>query len=142
MSTDQRRRLGHLVTGAAVLLLTSGAAVVGVGIWSNQNPPPPPGSAAIPTLSATAVPTPAAPTAPNTAPTAPPSAGASPTLSRSIPTRIRSPPNGVDSSLMQLGLTAHGALQVPPYDKNAPAGWYRGSPTPGQLGPAVILGHV
>ena len=63
-------------------------------------------------------------------------------MSRSVPTRIRIPAIGVDSRLMQLGLTSNGTLQVPPYDKNAPAGWYRGSPTPGQLGPAVILGHV
>ena len=31
-------------------------------------------------------------------------------------------------------------MQVPPGP--FPAGWYRGSPTPGELGPAVIVGHV
>jgi LPXTG-site transpeptidase (sortase) family protein len=63
-------------------------------------------------------------------------------LPRSVPTRIEIPAIGVDSSLLQLGLKPDGTLDVPPFDKHAPAGWYRGSPTPGQLGPAVILGHV
>ncbi|BDZ45306.1 class F sortase [Naasia aerilata] len=52
------------------------------------------------------------------------------------------PSIGVDSALMELGLNRDGTIEVPPFDKDAPAGWYRGSPTPGELGPAVILGHV
>lgn len=41
---------------------------------------------------------------------------------------------------MDLGLQADGSLEVPP---NAfPAGWYTRAPTPGELGPAIILGHV
>ena len=35
-----------------------------------------------------------------------------------------------------------GTLEVPPDGPGAPAGWYTGSPAPGQLGPAVLLGHV
>jgi sortase (surface protein transpeptidase) len=62
------------------------------------------------------------------------------TLPRSLPVRVRVPAIGVDSSLMKLGLTAEGALQVPP--SGFPAGWYTGSPTPGEMGPAVIVGHV
>lgn len=41
---------------------------------------------------------------------------------------------------MRLGLQADGTLEVPP--GAFPAGWYSGSPTPGELGPAVIAGHV
>jgi sortase (surface protein transpeptidase) len=45
--------------------------------------------------------------------------------------------------LLQLGQAADGTLAVPPpgphYDQ---AGWYRYSPTPGALGPAVIVGHI
>ncbi|MDX6254533.1 MAG: hypothetical protein QOJ11_867 [Frankiales bacterium] len=63
-----------------------------------------------------------------------------PALARSVPVRVRIPAIGVDSSLMKLGLTADGALQVPP--SGFPAGWYTGSPTPGEMGPAVIVGHV
>jgi sortase (surface protein transpeptidase) len=33
-------------------------------------------------------------------------------------------------------------VQVPPLSKDSRAGWYRGSPTPGELGPSLILGHV
>lgn len=61
-------------------------------------------------------------------------------LPRSAPVRIRIPAIKVDSSLMRLGLKADGSLQVPP--RGFPAGWYTGSPTPGELGPAVIVGHV
>jgi sortase (surface protein transpeptidase) len=61
-------------------------------------------------------------------------------LSRSVPTRIRIPAIDLDTSLAQVGLKADGSLQVPsdPYM----AGWYTGSPTPGEAGPAVIDGHV
>lgn len=43
---------------------------------------------------------------------------------------------------MSLGLAADGTVEVPPIEAGSPAGWYRGSPTPGQTGPSVILGHV
>jgi LPXTG-site transpeptidase (sortase) family protein len=33
-------------------------------------------------------------------------------------------------------------VQVPPITAHDRAGWYRHSPTPGQTGPSVILGHV
>jgi LPXTG-site transpeptidase (sortase) family protein len=33
-----------------------------------------------------------------------------------------------------------GSLEVPP--AGFPAGWFTGAPTPGELGPAVIAGHV
>lgn len=74
------------------------------------------------------------------------SAGAAPVgpvMPRSVPVSIRIPAIGVDSSLLQLGLNADGSVQVPPLDAvPSRAGWYRYSPTPGQVGPAVILGHV
>lgn len=50
---------------------------------------------------------------------------------------------GVESDLQQLGLNADGSLEVPAvgplYDQ---AGWFTGSPRPGEVGPAVLLGHV
>lgn len=33
-------------------------------------------------------------------------------------------------------------MQVPPITAHDRAGWYRFSPTPGQIGPSVVLGHV
>jgi sortase (surface protein transpeptidase) len=56
--------------------------------------------------------------------------------------RLLIPGIGVDTAVMQLGLASDGTVQVPPIEANAPAGWYRGSPTPGQTGPSVILAHV
>lgn len=63
-------------------------------------------------------------------------------MSRSLPERLRIPSIGVDTSVMSLGLAADGTVAVPPIAAHAPAGWYKGSPTPGQTGPSVILGHV
>jgi sortase (surface protein transpeptidase) len=41
---------------------------------------------------------------------------------------------------MDLGLEDDGSLEVPP--EGFPAGWFTESPTPGELGPAIIAGHV
>ena len=58
----------------------------------------------------------------------------------SLPVALTIPSIGVQTSLIRLGLTASGALQVPP--STAVAGWYTGSPRPGAVGSAVIAGHV
>ncbi|MCT2589026.1 class F sortase [Streptomyces sp. N2-109] len=63
-------------------------------------------------------------------------------LKRSVPVGIRIPAIGVDTPVMQLGLAADGTVEVPPIAADDRAGWYRHSPTPGQTGPSVILGHV
>ncbi|MGY1681211.1 class F sortase [Geodermatophilus sp. SYSU D01176] len=56
------------------------------------------------------------------------------------PVRVRVPALGVDSELLRLGTDAAGAL-VPP-DDSARAGWFAGSAVPGDVGPAVVAGHV
>jgi sortase (surface protein transpeptidase) len=56
------------------------------------------------------------------------------------PTRLRVPAIGVDTALAPLHLDADGAL-VPPRDF-ALAGWYADGTAPGDVGPAVIAGHV
>src|SRR5450631_3220545 len=61
-------------------------------------------------------------------------------LARSTPVHLRIAAIGVDSGLMYLGLRADGSLEVPP--AGFPAGWYTGGPTPGELGPAIIAGHI
>ncbi len=43
---------------------------------------------------------------------------------------------------MALGLNQDGSLAVPPLNKANETGWYRNSAVPGQVGAAVILGHV
>jgi sortase (surface protein transpeptidase) len=52
------------------------------------------------------------------------------------------PSIGVHSELQSLGLTDDGALEVPAGALYDQAAWYRHSPTPGSLGPAIVLGHV
>lgn len=63
-------------------------------------------------------------------------------IARSVPVRLQIPDIGVDTPVISLGLASDGTVQVPPIEHDSPAGWYRGSPTPGQTGPSVILGHV
>ncbi|WP_230073258.1 class F sortase [Rhodococcoides fascians] len=58
----------------------------------------------------------------------------------SPPERIEIDAIGVDSDVMDLGLNPDGAMEVPP--GGFPAGWYTGSPIPGQLGPSIVAGHV
>jgi Sortase domain len=56
------------------------------------------------------------------------------------PTRVQLPSLGVDSALARLGVDSAGAL-MPPSDFTE-AGWFTGGPAPGEVGPAVIAGHV
>jgi sortase (surface protein transpeptidase) len=56
------------------------------------------------------------------------------------PVRVRVPAIGVDSELLRLGTDAAGAL-VPP-DDFARAGWFAQGSVPGDVGPAVVAGHV
>jgi LPXTG-site transpeptidase (sortase) family protein len=57
-----------------------------------------------------------------------------------LPVALTIPAIGVQTPLIRLGLTAGGNLQVPP--TASIAGWYTGSPRPGAIGPAVIVGHI
>lgn len=61
-------------------------------------------------------------------------------MTAAAPVRLQIPSIGVDTELMDLGLQADGSLEVPP--NGFPAGWFTGAPTPGELGPAIIAGHV
>ena len=64
-------------------------------------------------------------------------------LAASAPSAIKIPSIGVQSTLLQLGLNPDKSIEVPPLDDpDSKAGWYKYSPTPGQIGPTVILGHV
>jgi len=64
-------------------------------------------------------------------------------LAASAPLAIKIPSLGVQSTLVQLGLNPDKSIEVPSLDDpDSKAGWYKYSPTPGQIGPTVILGHV
>jgi LPXTG-site transpeptidase (sortase) family protein len=65
---------------------------------------------------------------------------AAPLVAPGPPTEVRIPRIGVDSTLETLGLSPTGELN-PPRDF-ARAGWYAGGTAPGDVGPAVIAGHV
>ncbi|MDR6555769.1 sortase (surface protein transpeptidase) [Arthrobacter pascens] len=58
------------------------------------------------------------------------------------PLSVSIPAIGVESPLVKLGLRPNRSLEVPADGPGAPAGWYSGSPSPGETGPAVLLGHV
>lgn len=63
-------------------------------------------------------------------------------LESSKPLAVRIDSIDVSSDLHALGLTDDGALDVPSGNLYNQAAWYDGSPTPGEIGPAVIEGHV
>jgi hypothetical protein len=71
-----------------------------------------------------------------------PMPGLPPPAVRSTPVRLDIPRIGVHTSLIRLGLNPDGTVEVPPLESDAPAGWYENSVAPGEIGSAVILGHV
>lgn len=73
------------------------------------------------------------------APAAPPDGRV---LSRSEPTHLRISRVGIDTDVISLGLNPDRTVEVPPATVDAPAGWYRNLASPGERGPAVILGHL
>ena len=143
-ATSPRRRAGLLASAAAGLLLLSGCAG-NPGTEPGAGGAPPASSAGpssvAPSPDASAAPTTAAPTS---APTGQPdaAAGSPAALAASDPVTLTIPAIGAGSELLKLGLRENNSLEVPPDGPGAPAGWYSGSPSPGDRGPAVLLGHV
>jgi sortase (surface protein transpeptidase) len=68
--------------------------------------------------------------------------GAVAALPKSEPVSIDIPKIGAHSTLVPLGVNADNTIQVPPVSTPLQAGWYTYAPTPGEVGPAVVLGHV
>ncbi len=68
-----------------------------------------------------------------------PAVGAPP-VAASTPVRIEIPAIGVESDLIGLGLQPDGTMEIPL--AGFPGGWYDGSPTPGEVGPSIVAGHV
>jgi LPXTG-site transpeptidase (sortase) family protein len=85
----------------------------------------------------------AGPVGPQLPPPTAVSKGAAPAVAvvaRSTPIALSIPAIGLDTSLSTLGLNPDGTVQVPTDIQEA--GWYHLGPSPGQVGSAVILGHV
>jgi sortase (surface protein transpeptidase) len=107
---------------AGTALLLGGAAAIGVAVLAQQHAPSPAAAAAG---------------------TVGPAAPKQPSLRRSAPVSVAIPAIGVRSPLLRLGLNPDGTMQVPDLATSADeAAWYKYSVTPGQIGAAVIEGHV
>lgn len=62
-------------------------------------------------------------------------------LAASIPTNISIPAVNIKAPVKTVGMTSTRAIEMPPVLEWT-TGWYKYSPTPGQTGPAIIVGHV
>jgi LPXTG-site transpeptidase (sortase) family protein len=116
---------------AALLSLAAGLVVIAggtAGLLLTRHPV----QAVRPAAGVAALP---APTGPIVAP--PPPADPRPVPR---PVSLTIPLIGVKTQLITLGLTSSGALQVP--STTSVAGWYTGSPKPGAIGSAIIVGHI
>jgi sortase (surface protein transpeptidase) len=118
------RRPAAIAFAAGLMVIAAGAA----GLLLTRHPapvkPPPLGVATLPAPAATLA--------------AQPRSASPPPAAR--PVSLTIPLIGVKTQLVKLGLTADGALQVP--SSTTVAGWYTGAPRPGDIGSAVIVGHV
>lgn len=145
-SSRQSGIRGPLVSVAATLLLAGGVATVGVGLQSEASAGPAAFQSTVePSTPPTVTPRQIVPSPPVQAgPEAPDTSKAliGPVLPASEPASVAIDIIGVDSSLMSLGKEPDGTVAVPPGNAGSPAGWYKNSPTPGELGSSVILGHV
>ncbi|MGJ7415901.1 class F sortase [Streptomyces cinereoruber] len=64
------------------------------------------------------------------------------TPARSLPVRVRTASTGVDTGpVLELGLAADGTVEVPSVADADRVGWYDKGVTPGETGPAVLIGH-
>ncbi|WP_434741459.1 class F sortase [Micromonospora sp. SH-82] len=119
--------------GAAVLLAVAmaGAALLGVATSPDADPRPP-----RPDSGRTAYVDPDLPAGQEAA------QGGTPALPRSQPTTVSIRQIGVQAQVMQLGTNPDGTVQTPPLEQSHLTGWYAKGASPGEVGNAVIIGHV
>ncbi|MFD3682703.1 class F sortase [Streptomyces sp. NPDC058613] len=115
-----------LYTAAATALTTSALVLLATAITGPQPPPAPPATAR------------SAPAAPAGEPK--PAVPFSPPLPRSEPTEIRIPKIGLRTQIDQVTRATDGSVGLPADPDHA--GWYTGSVTPGEIGNAIIVGHL
>ena len=119
------RRPAAIVFAAGLAVIVGGTA--GLLLTRHSTPALRPVAAGVAALPA--------PTGPIVAP--PQSAAPAPVAS---PVSLTIPLIGVRTNLITLGLARGGAMQVP--SSTTVAGWYTGSPRPGSIGSAIIVGHI
>jgi Sortase domain len=118
------RHAARVAAGAPAIALSVALALSACGSGESEAPPP-------------AVP--GRPVATSPAAARPLSADL---MHRSPPVSLRIPRIGVSAPVSTLGLRPDGTVEEPPLDRPDLAGWYGKGPSPGELGPSVILGHV
>jgi hypothetical protein len=122
--SDLRARVARAVGVLGVLLIAGGATAIGIAVSAQKHAPQPTAAAAGSTGT-------------------PAGRHRGPWLQRSLPVSVDIPAIGVSSGLLDLGVTADGAIQVPSIPAQAgEAAWYEYSVTPGQIGTSLIEGHV
>ncbi|WP_234359190.1 class F sortase [Plantactinospora sp. BC1] len=130
---------GRSMPGAVDLLLCAilGASL-GVAAAGDAAPAPVPASIPDPPPEPVALPPAASAACPDGCPGSP--AGATGPAPAGAPTRVRIPRIRVDAALTRLRLDRSGRLGAP--RDFAEAGWYAAGTAPGDVGPAVLAGHV
>ncbi|MFH8406827.1 class F sortase [Streptomyces sp. NPDC018019] len=120
------RRSNRLLGAACLLLLAFGGALILRGVLARGAPAP----------------APAVHVANTSAPTTGPRAPAPAALPAARPVRVRIPAAGVNTGpVLDLGLAADGTVEVPSVRQAGRIGWYDQGVTPGETGPAVLIGH-
>ncbi|GAB3546280.1 hypothetical protein GCM10027404_06380 [Arthrobacter tumbae] len=134
-NSAQERRL-RLAAGAALLFLSLTSCGTTTAAPPESAPVPSPSqSSAAPAQSS-----PSAEAPPSSAVDAPPDGPGA--MDPSAPVSFAIPTLDRQAKVIETGLREDNTLEVPPENEGAPASWYNGSPTPGEQGPAVLLGHV
>jgi Sortase domain len=131
---------------ACVAFLSAGTILLALALHTGPHPPRPhPGDAQAPLGPASSSPQRKSRVNPRTsARAAKPVArsGEPASLPASTPTSVVVPAIGISSPVTQLGLKSDGTIEVPPLTRHSPVGWYRLSPTPGETGTSIMLGHI
>ncbi|EDY43435.2 class F sortase [Streptomyces sp. SPB074] len=121
--SGRARPRGRAPWGVLALVLLTGIALLRDGSGEHVSAPPQPAPAAAPDSAA-------------------PVAGTGRGLGFSRPRRVRVPDIRVDAPVRPVGLDAQGWVQAPPPAARNLVGWFSGSVSPGERGPAVLVGHV
>jgi sortase (surface protein transpeptidase) len=132
---SRRRRIPALLIAGTVAALAAG---VYFGVQAAGSRHPATSAEAAPAQSSASALT--YPPIPIPIPGVTPSTSASSSASVGVPVRLVVPSIGINTTLQSLALLSNGTLQ-PPSSWNV-AGWYSGGIRPGQIGPAVIAGHI
>jgi hypothetical protein len=126
----------------AVLLACAGIAMIVISQHTHRwAPPPVPPAAFAQPPSLDRAPQPGPHPALRMEPATGPALDLSP-LPRSLPETVRIPAIGVDAHIIALGTGDDDIVNVPSLSTPMLTSWFDGGVTPGQVGPAVLFGHV